>query len=147
MPESLGGEGFRVFTSIYYNLGNCLLNYGRDCHFLNPESLGGEGLRAIPHFEGSFGVICEGFPPLFESNGCSVGWRGGGRYNKLPPSSGRWLQLRQDDADHVSGAGTFSPLVIGAMAATACLKMQALSTTRLSVPLSSGRWLQPRPCR
>ena len=67
MTESLGGEGFRVITSIYYNLGNCLLNYGRDCHFLDPEILGGEGLRAIPHFEGSFGVIIDMFPPLWKS--------------------------------------------------------------------------------
>ena len=118
MPESLGGEGFRVFTSIYYNLGNCLLNYGRDCHFLNPESLGGEGLRAIPHFEGSFGVICEGFPPLFESNGCSVGWRGGEGIISYPRHRG-------------DGCNYDKMMLI------------MYREPELSVPLSSGRWLQP----
>ena len=59
----------------------------------------------------------------------------------VPLSSGRWLQQPAEYRRRLDPS-PFSPLVIGAMAATIEHGVKAMASLFLSVPLSSGRWLQ-----
>ncbi len=83
--------------------------------------------------------------PCRRVNGCNGVNRcrhGPGLHLSVPLSSGQWVQPGYIGPPGACYPGTFSPLVVGSMGATAKIAQTDLHYLGLSVPLSSGQWVQ-----